>query len=169
MKLYVLRHAEAEPGAGGTSDEARQLTERGKARMAEAARGMRRLGLEFDAILTSPLSRARQTAEIVAAEYDNQPPPQTVLELATAVAPARAVAALAPVAHHEQIMIVGHEPQLSGIVSILLTGAPERVNLQFKKGGCVALALSERPERGGSELLWMMTQGQLRKLRKRPS
>ena len=54
MKLYVLRHAEAEPGAGGTSDEMRQLTERGKARMAEAARGMRRLGLEFDAILTSP-------------------------------------------------------------------------------------------------------------------
>src|SRR5208283_3739184 len=103
MKLYVLRHAEAEPGAGGTSDEARQLTERGKARMAEAARGMRRLGLEFDAILTSPLARARQTAEIVAAEYDNQPPPQTVLELATAVPPARAVAALAPFAHHEQV------------------------------------------------------------------
>jgi len=169
MKLYVLRHAEAEPGAGGMSDEARQLTERGKERMAEAARGMRRLGLEFDAILTSPLARAVQTAEIVAAEYENDPPPQTLLELATGAAPAQVVAALAPFARQEQVMIVGHEPQLSAVVSILLTGSPERVNLLFKKGGCVALELAERPERGGGELLWMMTQGQLRKLRKRPS
>ena len=169
MKLYVLRHAEAEPGAGGTSDEARQLTERGRERMAEAARGMHRLGLEFDAILTSPLARALQTAAIVAAEYANQPPPQTLLELATGVAPARVVAALAPLARHEAIMIVGHEPQLSALVSLLLAGSPEQVNLQFTKGGCVALELSERPERGGSELLWMMTMGQLRKLRKRPA
>ena len=138
MKLYVLRHAQAEPGAGGISDEARQLTDRGKERMAEAARGMRRLGLEFDAILASPLARAAQTAEIVAATYDHDPPPQTLAALATGVNPAQAVAALAPFAHYEQVMIVGHEPQLSAIVSILLTGSAERVTLQFTKGGCVA-------------------------------
>jgi phosphohistidine phosphatase len=169
MKLYVLRHAEAEPATGGMSDEERQLTEQGKERMAQAARGMRRLGLEFDAIMTSPLARARQTAEIVATEYNDEPSPQTMLELAAGTSAARAVAALAPLARHERIMIVGHEPQLSAIVSILLTGSSERVSLQFKKGGCVALELPERAERAPSELLWMMTQGQLRKLRKRTS
>lgn len=169
MKLYVLRHAEAAPQGSGASDEARQLTERGKARMAEAARGLRRLGLEFDAILTSPFARALQTAAIVAAEYDNNPVPQSLPELATGVAAARVVAALAPLARHAQVLIVGHEPQLSGVVSLLLTGSSERVNLQFKKGGCVALELPERSARRSSELLWMMTQGQLRKLRKRPT
>jgi phosphohistidine phosphatase len=169
MKLYVVRHAQAEPNAGGISDEARQLTDRGKERMTQAARGMRRLGLEFDAILTSPLARAAQTADIISEAYDHEPAPQILAALATGVAPAQAVAALAPYAKSEQVMIVGHEPQLSAIVSILLTGASDRVTLEFTKGGCVALELSEKPERGASELLWMLTQSQLRKLRKKPS
>lgn len=169
MKLYLLRHAEAEPATGATNDEARHLTERGQQRTAEAAGGMRRMGLEFDALLTSPVTRAAETAAIVAAAYDNDPPPQTVLELAIGVAPAQAVAALASFARHEQVVAVGHEPQLSEVVSLLLSGAAERVHLDFKKGGVVALELPARPERGGAVLLWMMTQGQLRKLRKRPS
>jgi phosphohistidine phosphatase len=169
MKLYLLRHAEAEPHAGATSDEARQLTERGKDRIAQAARGLRRLGVEFDALLSSPLTRALQTAEIVAAEYNNSPPVQTMLELATGVAPAKVVAAFASMGDHREVMVVGHEPQLSAVASLLLTGSSERVSMQLKKGSCVALELPERSERGAGELLWMMTQGQLRKLRKRPS
>ncbi len=169
MNLYVLRHAEAEPSANGGSDDARRLTERGRVRSAEAARGMRRLGLKFDAILTSPAARAAQTAEIVSAAYNHKPPPQNLPALGIGVAPAQMVAALAAFARQEEVMIVGHEPQLSEVVSILLAGSPDRIHLQFKKGACVALALGDHAERGGGELLWMMTQGQLRKFRKRAS
>src|ERR1700678_2627326 len=68
MILYVLRHgsAEDEPPPGG-DDGARRLTARGREKVREAAAGMRALGLKFDAILASPLPRAAETAELVAA------------------------------------------------------------------------------------------------------
>jgi len=166
MILYVLRHSQAEDKAEQGGDEARRLTPHGRDRMRAAAGGFRAMGLKFDAILTSPLSRAAETAEIVAAAYANDPPPQVLPALAGGVSPAEAAAALAPFARYENLMIVGHEPQLSGLVSLLLCGSSEVVHLRFRKGGCVALELSNRFERGGAELLWVLTQRQLRKLRK---
>lgn len=166
MMLYVLRHALAEDAAAD-GDDARHLTEAGRVRTQKAAAGMRALGLEFDAILTSPLVRAAETAEIVAAAYETRPAPRVLPALSTGIAPGEAVAALAPLGRNERVMIVGHEPQLSAIVSILLTGEPDGMHLRLTKGGCVALELpANRIERGGAELRWMMTQKQLRKLRK---
>lgn len=166
MMLYILRHAEAEETAETGGDEARKLTVHGKDRMSDAAAGMRAFGLEFDAILTSPLVRARETAEIVAAEYSNGPPPQVLPALSGGVPPAEAVNALMPFARHDSVLVVGHEPQLSGLVSLLLTGSPDAMQLRFKKGACVALDVPKRFERGGAELRWMLTQRQLRHLRK---
>lgn len=166
MILYVLRHAQAEDRADQGGDEARRLTPRGRDRMRAAAAGLRAIGLKFDAILTSPLARAAETAEVVAAAYANDPPPQVMSALATGVAPAEAIGALVPFARYRHLMIVGHEPQLSGLVSMLLCGSSELVHLRFKKGGCVALELSDHFERGGAELLWMLSQRQLRKLSK---
>ncbi len=96
MKLYVLRHAEAEDRGPGVEDGARRLTTRGKTRMREAAQGLQRLGVKFDAMLTSPLARAAETAAIVAAAYNNEPPPQVLADLATGVAPAELVTAMLP-------------------------------------------------------------------------
>jgi phosphohistidine phosphatase len=166
MILYVLRHAQAEDKAEQGGDEARRLTARGRDKMRSAAAGLRAMSLKFDAIVTSPYSRAAETAEIVAAVYANDPPPQVLPALASGIPPAEAVAALAPFARYEHLMIVGHEPQLSGVVSLLLSGSSEVIHLRFKKGGCVALELSNRFERGGAELLWMLSQSQLRKFRK---
>jgi phosphohistidine phosphatase len=86
--------------------------------------------------------------------------------LSGGIPPAQALTALAPFARHNHVLIVGHEPQLSGLVSLLLTGSPDTVQLRFKKGACVALDVSKRFERGGAELRWMLTQRQLRRLRK---
>ncbi|MGH7985164.1 MAG: phosphohistidine phosphatase SixA [Candidatus Binataceae bacterium] len=165
MNLYILRHAQAED-VGAAGDEARRLTARGRERAREAAVGMRAFGLKFDAILTSPLARAAETGEQVAAAYANEPSPLVVPELAAGVAAGDAANALAAFARYENVMVVGHEPQLSALVSLLLTGSPGGFHLRFRKGGCVALELSNRVERGGAELQWMMTQRQLRKLRK---
>jgi len=165
MKFYVLRHSEAEESDPADRDDARRLTTRGKERTRDAAAGMRKLGLKFGAILTSPLARATETAEIVAAAYANDPPPQVVPALSGSVAADEAIAALAPFARHNEVLIVGHEPQLSGLISLMLCGSSNGIHLRLRKGGCVALHLPNRFERGGAELRWMMTQRQLRKLR----
>jgi phosphohistidine phosphatase len=166
MMLYILRHAEAEDQDAQGGDEGRHLTQRGREHTRDAAVGMRSMGLKFNVILTSPLARAAETADAVAAAYANDPPPQVLPALSAGVAPSEVIAALSPFARHENVLVVGHEPQLSGLVSMLLTGSSDVVHVRLKKGGCVALELPDRLERGGAELHWMLTQRQLRKLRR---
>jgi len=109
MELYLLRHGEA---GEAPRDEDRELTPRGHEQARAVAVGIAWLGLEFDTILTSPLPRARQTAEPVAAalgtRLDEAPP------LVTGRTPAMALALLTGCG--ERVLLVGHEPQLSGIV-----------------------------------------------------
>jgi phosphohistidine phosphatase len=167
MRLYIVRHGEAEIATAAGDDAARHLTERGKRRLAEAASGMQNLGLALDAILTSPLARAVETAQIISAAYKHHPRPRMVTALAGGATPSQAIAALAPFDHHESVMIVGHEPQLTAITSMLLTGAADRIRLQLKKGGCIALQFAGSTVQGQAELIWMMTQRQLRKIGKR--
>lgn len=166
MMLYIQRHATAEETSSGGDDGARRLTERSKEKMRGAAAGMRAMGLKFDAILTSPLARAMETAEIVAAAYENTPPPQVMPALATGVAAADALAALRAFAKHDYVMIVGHEPQLSAIASIVMAGASDIVHVKIKTGGCIAIDLPARFDRGGGELRWMLTHRQMRRMRK---
>ena len=166
MILYVVRHALAEDVSAG-GDEARHLTEEGRQRTQKAAAGMLALGLEFELILTSPLPRAAETAEIISSVYATGLTPRVLVELAVGIAPDDAVAALAPYGRNDSVMIVGHEPQLSALISILLTGDADSMHLRMRKGGCVALELpANRLQPAAAELLWMMTQRQLRKLRK---
>ena len=132
MMLYILRHATAEEAASSGDDGARKLTERSKEKMRNAAAGLRAMGLKFNVILTSPLARAAETAEIVSAAYENNPPPQVLPALATGVAATDAVNALRAFSKHEDVMIVGHEPQLSAVGSILLTGASDVVHLEIE-------------------------------------
>ena len=166
MNLYLMRHAEAEDEAEAGGDEARPLTVRGRARTRDAAGGLRALGLQFDVILTSSLLRATETAESVADEYADSALVQVLPALAPEVAPHEALTALAPFAHHDEVLMVGHEPQLSSLAALLLN-ASGAVAIRLRKGACVALALPETIEPGIAELQWMLTQRQLRKLRKR--
>jgi phosphohistidine phosphatase len=165
MILYVMRHGEAVHQAESGGDEARPLTVRGRERTRGAAAGLRALGLRFDAILTSPLLRAAETAELVADEYANNPPPQVVPALTPDVSAREALAALAPFARFARVLAVGHEPQVSKLAALLLA-SNGGVAMRFKKGACVALDLPKAIEPGAAELLWMMTQRHLRKLRK---
>ena len=167
MILYLLRHGSAqnEPSAGG-GDGARRLTARGREKVRDAAFGMLALGLKCDAILTSPLPRAAETAELVAAAYSNGPALEPLAALSTGVAPADTLAALKSYDQHSHLMIVGHEPGLSGIASLLLTGSANGLRFDLKKSGLIALELPDGIERGGAELRWMLTARQLRRLRK---
>jgi phosphohistidine phosphatase len=165
MNLYILRHAEAEEEAESGGDEARPLTARGRERTRAAAGGLRALGLRFDAVLTSPLLRASQTADLIADEYANNPPPQVLPALTPDVSPREALAALTQFARYEEVLVVGHEPQLGKLAGLLLA-SDGAVAIRLKKGACVALELPKAIEPGAAELRWMLTQRQLRKLRK---
>jgi phosphohistidine phosphatase len=166
VKLYILRHAEAEEKSDSVDDFSRHLTARGRKRMGAAAVGMRRLKLNFDTILTSPLARALETAELIAQAYGNRPAPKKLPSLATGIAPAHVLNSLAPYARYQHVMIVGHEPQLSGLVSLLLVENPEALHIEFKKGACAAVELLDPTARGSGTLLWMLTARQLGKVRK---
>src|ERR1700691_4542265 len=123
MMLYILRHATAEEAASAGDDGARKLTDRSKEKMRGAAAGLRAMGLKFNLILTSPLARAAETAEIVSAAYENTPPRHALPARATGGAPPAGVPGWRAFSKHEDVMIVGPEPQLSAVASILLTGA----------------------------------------------
>src|SRR5689334_6212059 len=112
MELYFLRHGiAADQGPAGLGDAGRPLTKEGIAKMQAESRGMRRLGLKLDALLSSPLVRAHETAAIVGGEFglDLQ---QTEL-LAPGCGLVQLFALLAEHRGLERLMLVGHEPDFS--------------------------------------------------------
>ena len=112
-ELYLIRHGVAEERGDAWPDDAkRPLTEDGIARMRKSARGLARLGVTFDVVLTSPLVRARQTADIVASAFDPRPSIVTIDSLAPGgsyrVARCRPREARAQDAHRARRSRAGH-------------------------------------------------------------
>ncbi|TMA56777.1 MAG: phosphohistidine phosphatase SixA [Deltaproteobacteria bacterium] len=164
MTLYLLRHGIAEDAPPGGDDRARRLTPRGRSRLAVAARGLLTLRIELDVLLTSPLPRAAETAAIVTAAYQRGPSPREVPALAPGVLPAETLQALRPWSRHDWMMLVGHEPGLSRLASLVLTGSAERLAIDLKKGGCIAIELEKLVPPTGATLRWLLTARQLRRL-----
>ena len=164
MMLYIMRHGLAEEPTPKGDDAARKLTERGADKIRKAAAGMQAMGLAFNAILTSPVTRAAATAEIVATEIGALKP-RAIVELSTGASPAGALEALTKQKVAESVLVVGHEPTLSRLASLMITGSSESVGIKLKQGGVIALEFPDRIERGGAHLRWMMTQRQLRQMR----
>lgn len=163
MNLYILRHGlAAEPGTPGlASDRQRPLTAKGEKRMRKIARAMKAMELSFDLILSSPLLRAQQTAEIVAEEFKAH----KRLELAEALAAEASPKALLEQLdrrHYlpENILLIGHEPFLSSLVSLLLAGRPA-VHVELKKGGLGKLALTSLKPGRHATLEWLLTPRQM--------
>ncbi|HVO33154.1 MAG TPA: phosphohistidine phosphatase SixA, partial [Elusimicrobiota bacterium] len=127
MELYILRHGPAmERTRWKKADSDRPLTDDGRRKMKKIARGMRSLGLDFDAILTSPFRRAHDSARIVAEALEAL----RVLKISRSLAPDGDQKAL--IRHlaldfrsWEKVLLVGHEPSLSRLISLLTTGAEE--------------------------------------------
>jgi phosphohistidine phosphatase len=160
-QLYLLRHGIAAPrGAPDVSDDERPLTPKGERRMWQIGRGLRRLDLELDKIATSPLPRARQTAEIVADALGLT----DLLEDADALRDDRGAAAIRDwvIGRPEaSLMLVGHNPSLSELIGLLIAGERAPHLGELKKGGLAAL--SARPE-GGFQIDWIVTPRLIRRL-----
>jgi len=160
-----MRHGLAEEPTPKGDDSARKLTEKGADKIRKAAGGLRASGLAFNTILTSPIARAAETAEIVASELGG-PKPKPIPELSTGASPATALEALSKQSLPESVLVVGHEPTLSRMASLMLTDSSESVEIRLKQGGVIALEFPDRIESAAAKLRWMMTQRQLRQLRK---
>jgi phosphohistidine phosphatase len=164
MMLYIMRHGLAEEPTPKGDDSARKLTFKGAAKIHKAAAGMRAMGLAFNAILTSPIARAMETAEIVAAELGDIKP-RGVPELSTGASPAAVLEVMVKLKLPESVLVIGHEPTLSRLASLMLTGSSESTGIKLKQGGVIALEFPDRIERGAAHLRWMMTQRQMRQQR----
>lgn len=170
MQLLVIRHARAvsvkEFAKTGEDDDLRPLTGDGEERMRMGVAGLHRLVDELDVLATSPLVRARQTAEIVAAEYDG-PAIVELDELRPGSPASHFVEWVQDAGSQETIAIVGHEKQLERLVGLILTGIAEPI-ARIKKGGAVMLELGGGRKRHAGlrsgELLWSLTPRQLRML-----
>lgn len=160
--VYLIRHAiAAERGADWPDDTRRPLTHQGSARMRQVVAGLKQLEIEVDVVLTSPLVRARQTAEIVVAGLKPTPAIAVLAALSPDGVRSGVIEALAEHPNAKGVALVGHEPAL-GILAAWLVGAHEP--FAFKKGGVCRIDFSESPRAGRGELVWLATPAMLRAL-----
>lgn len=167
MNLYLLRHGLAvERGTPGfEADASRQLTPKGRRQLHKIAAAIRGMNVRLDMILSSPLVRAHQTAEIVAADLKLK----KQLALADELKPGgdakkliRKITALKP--QPENILLVGHEPDLSGLISALVAGRPG-AGFALKKGGLAKLEMEKLRAGQCAILAWLLAPGHTKLMR----
>jgi phosphohistidine phosphatase len=163
-ELYLVRHGVAEERGDAWPDDAkRPLTADGTSRMRKAAQGLARLGVGVDIVLSSPLVRARQTAEILAGELNPRPSIVNVESLAPGGSHAALVADLEKNARKSRIALVGHEPEIGELAARLIGS---RHPIEFKKGTVCCIDVDEIPPSGPGDLRWLLTPKIMRSLRK---
>jgi phosphohistidine phosphatase len=153
MKLFFLRHGKAESRSEWRGDDAeRPLTPAGEEAMRREAEALRAMDLALDLIVTSPLARARRTAEIVAGELGLGGRLVEDARLASGFDVARLEQILAAHGPAESVMVVGHEPDFSQTVAELIGGG----DVVMKKGGLARVDVAA-PAAGDGELVWLLT------------
>ena len=173
MNLFILRHGLAsDPGEDGLPknlpDADRPLSLKGQEKLWHTTEAMRAMELEFNAVMTSPLLRARQTAHAVVELLslrrkliftDHLAPngsPKLLIEQINGLDP-----------RTKNILLVGHEPYLSRFISLLIS-SNSTAQIDLKKGGLARLNIEEKLRFGRcAELSWLLAPSQLRLLRQR--
>jgi phosphohistidine phosphatase len=162
LQLYLIRHGvAAERGPEYPDDSKRPLTGKGVAALRRETKGLTALGVGFDLIITSPLARTRQTADLIAEGLGGKPPVVASDALAPAGTPTAVVQEVARHRNRERIALVGHEPNLGELAAHLI-GA--RTAIRFKKGGICRIDFETPPPKRLGELRWMLPPRVLRKL-----
>ncbi len=139
MRLVLMRHADAGDAdpARWPGDRERPLTDAGRREHARVAAALRRMGVVFDRILTSPLARARETADITSRAYGGLPAPEPSELLGDRAEPARTLAGLATI-EAERLLCVGHEPTLSRLAGLLIS-RDGSARVEMRKSGVAVI------------------------------
>ena len=163
MNLYLMRHGLAvERGTPGyDSDRERPLTSKGERKVRRVAEALMRMEISFDAIFSSPLIRAQQTADVLSNEMKFKGKVQFTEHLSPGGGAKELVHLLQ---HHsgstKEILIVGHEPDLGQLAATLLSGG-DGLTIVFKKGGVAKLAVEHLRLGRCATLEWLLTCRQL--------
>jgi len=154
LTIYLVRHAFAghADAAQWPDDSARPLTEDGIRKFRAAARGLRRLVPDVELVLSSGYARAWGTAELLH-EAAGWPAPRDCPPL-EANKPASAALDVLREQEEQSIALVGHEPCLSTLASLLCAGGEHVMRLRLKKGAVVVMEVSGEVVPGAGSLLW---------------
>ncbi len=164
FELYLIRHGvAAERGDNYPDDTKRPLTNEGVQKLRREAKALIALDLTFDVILTSPLVRTRQTAEIIGAAFRNAPPVVNMPSLAPGGAHNSIIEELTKQHRRHRIALVGHEPGLGELAGRLIG---LRKPLEFKKGAICRIDVTALPPTGPGRLRWFLTPRILRRIGK---
>ena len=163
MEIYILRHGIAvERGSPGyKKDSDRPLTGEGEEKIHQIAGAMLAMDLKFDLILSSPYERAARTARIVADELDEDTTFTKALE-----PEGNPLALIGQINEKkpQRVLLVGHEPHLSRLISVLISGGTD-ASIELKKGGMCKLTAEKLSFGQCATLNWLLTPKQLRALR----
>ena len=161
MNLYIIRHGIAveEGTAGYESDSERPLTDKGRKKMRQIAKGLRNLGVEFDLILSSPYVRARETAEILVEVFKMKKKITFTENLIPIANPELFIEEINQTYSVDSIAVVGHEPHLSTLIGILIA-ENAKIDVTLKKGGvCYITADDLHHSDHRATLEWLLTPG----------
>jgi phosphohistidine phosphatase len=156
MNLYLIRHAIAVEEY--EDDSQRPLTDKGKKKMRQIAKGLRALGVEFDLILSSPYVRAAETAEILADIFKMKKEVQFSDNLVPSGDPDLLIAELNENYSANSIALVGHEPFLSALIGLLVAENPN-AEITLKKGGVCSLSTDDLRHVRKASMDWLLTPG----------
>lgn len=164
MELYLIRHGlAAERGDAYPDDRKRPLTPRGIEKLRQEVQALIALDITFDQVVTSPLVRTRQTADIFAEGLPSGPPVANADALAPGGSPAAVIDELARYARRSRLAIVGHEPGMGELAARLIRA---RAPLEFKKGAICRIDIDALPPARPGFLRWFVTPKMLRRLGK---
>jgi phosphohistidine phosphatase len=166
MELYFLRHATAysREAPDCPPDPERPLVEEGMKEARHAARAMRRLKVEIDRILSSPYLRAWGTAEIVAGALNLTERLERCEALSAGRAPEAVIQAIQNLRPGDRsFLLIGHEPDLSAIISLLLSG-DAGLSIRLKKAGLCKLSVEKLVPGRCATLEWLLTPKQLTRI-----
>lgn len=158
MRIYLVRHAIAE-NAGTTAyedDSLRPLTDKGRKKMKKIVGALNDIGVGPDLIVSSPYVRASQTASILAKELKYKEEIVYSNSLVPMGEPDDMIGEINKKYSVDEIMLVGHEPNLSTLMSVLLTGNPD-ISINLKKGGVCCLSIDNLQDDRKAVLEWLIT------------
>jgi phosphohistidine phosphatase len=164
FELYLVRHGLAdERGESYPDDTKRPLTNEGIQKLKKEAKGLLELDVTFDVVLTSPLVRTRQTAEILAAAFRSAPPIVNAVSLAPGGTHSAIIEELTKQHRRHRIALVGHEPGIGELAGRLIG---LRRPIEFKKGAICRIDVAALPPTGPGQLRWFLTPRILRRIGK---
>jgi phosphohistidine phosphatase len=157
VDLYLIRHAHAtaQGERGVTTDEDRPLSEKGEAQAVALAKSMQQRGIHLDKLCSSPLLRARQTAEILVREWQRTDLEIEIIDSLIPEGKPRKIGKSLMKLSGDKIGLVGHMPSM-GLLTAWLIGDKE-VNIEMAKAGVALVTCGDLPSKSLGSLRWLVT------------